>query len=326
MKNLSRLRASAALLTLVSISDLALAQDNVATADRLFGEAKALSKAGRYAEACPKLAQSLELDPAIGTEFNLADCLEHIGKKAQAWRHYENVERVAHSAGKTDRKQAASKRREALRASLGWIALSVREDITLLELSIDDEPLDPRVALGKPLAADPGTHRIAMRTARQATSSNTLTVMAGETITLAPTFAVSEPPPRAAEPPAAAATTSLASRPPLEPAAKRGGPQRSVAVVVGAVGVAGLALGGASGIFSLASHGTAVDRCPDPTACSTDEGVDSWRRATTAGTISTIGLAAGGALVVAAVVLWVTAPTQTSRTARTTWDLGGVHF
>src|SRR5262249_24412526 len=54
-------------------------------ADRLFKEAEVLARAGRYAEACPKLEESERLDPGIGTQFNLADCYERTGRVAHAY-------------------------------------------------------------------------------------------------------------------------------------------------------------------------------------------------------------------------------------------------
>ena len=56
---------------------------NASSADRLFNEANGLVQTGHYAEACPKFEQSQKLDPAIGTQFNLADCFEHVGRTVQ---------------------------------------------------------------------------------------------------------------------------------------------------------------------------------------------------------------------------------------------------
>src|SRR5688572_27933584 len=51
-------------------------------ARELFLTAKRLAKKGDYEKACPKFEASLKLKSGIGTEFNLADCWEQIGRTA----------------------------------------------------------------------------------------------------------------------------------------------------------------------------------------------------------------------------------------------------
>ena len=73
---------------LLGAATLALAPaahaDDDAPALVLFKEARALVGDGKYAEACPKFEQSLALEVGVGTQFNLADCWEHIGRTASA--------------------------------------------------------------------------------------------------------------------------------------------------------------------------------------------------------------------------------------------------
>src|SRR4029077_16363436 len=84
--------------------------DTSSRADKLFEEAKTLVEKGRYDEACPKLEESQSLDPAVGTQFNLADCYEPVGKTASANALFSEVARIAKLAGKFEREKSARDR------------------------------------------------------------------------------------------------------------------------------------------------------------------------------------------------------------------------
>ena len=72
-----RFAAALAFILSVAIGGGARAQ-NAPAAEALFAEGKELMKAGRYQEACPKLAASLKLDRTVGTLMNLADLAAHL--------------------------------------------------------------------------------------------------------------------------------------------------------------------------------------------------------------------------------------------------------
>src|SRR5262245_36723730 len=67
------------------------AGDKRPAAQALFDQGRALVTLGRFAEACPKLAESLRLDPGIGTMLWLADCYENVGRSASAWATFREA-------------------------------------------------------------------------------------------------------------------------------------------------------------------------------------------------------------------------------------------
>src|SRR4051812_18397266 len=73
--------------------------DSSAIAEQLFVQARDLTKANQWAEACPKFEASLRYDPVLGTRLNLAMCYERIGKLVSAWSVYRESIELAKNAG-----------------------------------------------------------------------------------------------------------------------------------------------------------------------------------------------------------------------------------
>jgi serine/threonine-protein kinase len=98
---------------------------DAATAELLFQQGRDLLRAGKAAEACPKLAESQRLDPATGTLLALAMCHEAEGKLASAWAEFVNVEARSRSEGRADREQVSKERAAALRPRLSTLEIRV---------------------------------------------------------------------------------------------------------------------------------------------------------------------------------------------------------
>jgi serine/threonine-protein kinase len=98
---------------------------DVAAAEALFQDGRALLEAGRASEACPKLAESQRLDPATGTLIALAACHELEGKLATAWAEFTEASGRAQRESRSDRYELASQRAEQLRPRLSWLSLEI---------------------------------------------------------------------------------------------------------------------------------------------------------------------------------------------------------
>ncbi len=136
------------------------AHADTAAAQALFDQGKKLVAAGKYAEACPKFAESQKLDPGIGTKYNLADCYEHIGKLATAWGLFLEVAAEAKADDQAEREKVARGRANALKPKLPYLSITV-EDPAIAGLQIKRDDVDVGQAQwGTPIPVDPGEHMI----------------------------------------------------------------------------------------------------------------------------------------------------------------------
>jgi hypothetical protein len=272
-------------------------EEQAKRADALFHEALVLLQEGKHAEACPLLEESQKLDPAVGTEFNLADCYERTERPLEAHEHFTHVVEIARATGKTEREQAARKRLAALEPRLARLVLQSRKVSGLAGLRIQ---VGERVVLpgerDRPMVLLPGKHSIRVTADRHKPWQTSVVLDAGGQRELS--------------------VQALAPLPREQPRARSAEPdsglgvQRIVALTAGALGLAALGVGTAFGILSLQRHNDAADVCPEPNPCADQDAADSWTEATTFGNVSTVAFVAGGVLSAGAIVLWFTAPSS----------------
>jgi hypothetical protein len=131
---------------------------DTALAEGLFRSGKALFQAGKYADACPKFAESQRIDAKLGTLMNLALCHEKEGKIASAWAEYTQAGQIATRIGQADRARVAIAGAAALEPTLAHITLqpASTDPITVV---LDGKAIG-MAALGASLPIDPGAHEV----------------------------------------------------------------------------------------------------------------------------------------------------------------------
>lgn len=274
----------------------------------LFDAAQALIKKGKFAEACPKLAESYRLDPQLGALLHLADCLEKTGRIASANASFKDAVELAERRA-DPRGQLAADRAKALEPRLSRLRIDVKEKVPGLEVRRDGLLL-AEGSWGLAISVDPGEHTIVATAEGYEAFERKVTVVGekqSEIVEIPPLkkSAVSGK----AQP--AGTATSADSGPIDVQNDNPGSTQRVLGLIAGGVGLAGIAVGV---VFTLKKSDKLDERagvCPATTGCqSGDQGrIDALTEdARSAGTIATIGFVGGGVALAAGAALFLTAP------------------
>jgi serine/threonine-protein kinase len=283
-----------------------------AAAQALFYEARTLMHQGKFVAACPKLQESLRLDYGMGTEFNLAECNEKLGKLATAWSGFINVAAAARAANQPPREKLARDRAAALEPRLPSLTIEVAEPAANLEVKRDGIVVGP-ASWHTPAPVDPGPHQITAMAPGRKSWETTVNAVEGRPLRVdvpalavlvagaAPTAAPGETAPETAT-----TTTTRAMMAFPEPIVEQSDTQRTLGWVATGLGLAGLGVAAGFGIDSLVERNAARAHCNgdlcDPT------GLDRRDRAITSGNVATVTAIAGGAVFAGGLVLVLTAP------------------
>jgi hypothetical protein len=301
-----------------------------AAAQALFDEARALVRAQRFSEACPKLAESQRLDPGIGTQFHLADCYERQGKLASAWANFLEVVSQARASGQSEREKLATRRAAKLEPRLSKLRIVVPALNQIAGLNIQRDGIPVGAAQwDTSLPVDPGEYEIIAAAPERRSFVKKVRVEAGTVATL-------EIPELEATAPSAPA---LAPVRPAKPATRRAAPHatRSVrkpasddrgtgetssgsngwVIALGTTGLVGVGAGTALGLMARSKYEESKDHCAssNENLCSA-KGVDRRDDAFVLGNASTVGFIIGGVALAGAGVLWLTSGSAKPSQAR----------
>jgi hypothetical protein len=312
-----KVRGSAMLLAaaLAAFSRPAFAQGagDQAGAQELFDEGRALASAGRFAEACSKFAASEQLAPSGGTLLNLADCYEKNGQFASAWATFHEVEARARRAGRLDIEKLADERVKQLEPKVAFLSIVVPAGAVVdgLEVRRDGEVV-PRGAWATELPVDGGVHRVEAKAPGKQTRTLSVRVAPSAeraTVTVPPLEDLPSPPvsaPPSTEAPAAPRSTTSGGGMPFS---------RIMGLGLGGGGIVAMGVASAFGVTAISKNSAALPYCPASPQCNDPRGVQLTNDARTAATVSTVLFAAGGALVAAGAVLFLTSPSASARAA-----------
>ena len=284
--------AAAAALGVCTIAHAAPAPEKTA-AEMLDAEGTALMQDHRYAEACPKLAESQRLEPGTGVLLRLGLCNEQLGKTASAWSAFREAAARATRSGDEPLRQLATKRADGIAPRVPRVMLvpAPGTEHEPVGVTCDGAVLDGSV-LGTEIPMDPGTHSVQATLPGHKTFRTTFTLESrGTTISI----------PLDLPPEGAAVRTADSGR---------GNVQRTTALAVGGVGLAGLIMGGILGLSAMSSWNQARSECTGGLTGCSESALSLQSVVHTDALWSTVGFAVGGAGLLGAAILWWTAPNK----------------
>ncbi len=291
-----------------------------AGAVQLFDEAERLVASGRFAEACPKYAESNRLDAQLGVLLYLADCYEKNGQLASAWASFRSATEIAEQRGDA-RAGTARARALALAPRVSRLVIEVPVAARVPGIVVKrDGTVVASTVWGSPVAVDAGEHVVRV-SAPAYLSQSAKVAVTGEGQEARFVVAPLTPEPKAPSPLPAPGGPQAPGDP--------GSGQRIAALGLGGLGLVGVGVGGFFGLSAQSSESDSNALCNARNVC-TPEGDDLRQKAKSRALVATIATVAGGAALVGAGVLWFTAPAspvadEKSQGARPTFGvaLGG---
>jgi hypothetical protein len=307
----SRTFAALAAATFVAVATAAHADPSTADAtlaEALFRDGRQLAGEGRYAEACPKFAESQRLAPALGTLLNLAVCHEKQGKVATAWAEFSTAAGEAARAGEADREQFARDHVKDLELRLPKLLVVAQNVPPGFEVRLDGVTMTA-AALGSALPIDPGDHQLAATAPHKNPGSVVVRIPGAVATTTVRVPALAD----AAVPAPAAAAASpgpvapAAARTPDKPTTNGSSGLRTLGWVSVGVGAVGVVAGTYFGAKTFSKKHEADPYCGDNHQCDA-RGNALIEDARSSATLSTISFGVGAVGLVAGAWLLLTSP------------------
>ncbi|HYP90334.1 MAG TPA: hypothetical protein VEQ59_19315, partial [Polyangiaceae bacterium] len=237
----------------------------------LFSAGREAFKRGDFAAARDQFAESERLEPAAGTELNLALCEERLGHLLRAWQLFQML--ADKLPPNDERSPIARQHFVGLGARLPRLTLRVEAALPPgTELRFGATHLTPS-SLGVPIPLDPGVTELAVVAPGRARRVYLLRLDEGDDETLLVAAGAVDDPRRAN------------GVPPAAPVHRRDS-HRTLGILGVGLGVSLAAVGAAAGIGALQAKSVVRNECDADLACS-DEGLAAARRGSLLTVVST---------------------------------------
>jgi hypothetical protein len=134
------------------------APTEIATARRLFSEARAAEDNRDWSVAASKLRGAISVKETAGLRFHLGYCEEQQGQLVEALADYERSEDLG-KQGNDDFVAQLPARRESLHKRIPTVTVLTPPTVTDVVVSVDGHVV-PSTFLGKPIPLNPGQHKL----------------------------------------------------------------------------------------------------------------------------------------------------------------------
>lgn len=263
----------------------------------------------RSTGGCESLEAMLVMQPEPRLRVELAECYAQLGRSASAWAQYREAAAAAHDTTATELETLARSRAKALEAELSYVTVNTWKGQEVV-VTQDGSPIDDTV-LGTAIPLDPGSHVIAASAPGKRGWSRRIELGShGDHVQVAVPVLPDD----------VSFSADLRTAPPALPEPASGvvgdSVQRTLGLIAGALGIAGVATGTLFGVKAAADWSDTKEQCKAFPYCG-EEGARLAQQAKTSALISTIGFATGVAGLSGGALLWFTAPRTQERTATT---------
>jgi hypothetical protein len=264
----------------------AAAESGAAKAE--FASAQKLFKMDKFGEALPIFRDLAETTHSPNARLYVGHCLQQLGKNVDAYKAFAAVvkEITEHPDPKyTPTREAAITQLAVLNVRLARVVVSLTDVPPGAAVTLDGAVVEEK-DYGSAIVVEPGSHRVEVSAAGVAPMRREVRLDGGELKTVTLSFRKGDE-----EIAFGASTNRLAPDAPSDTSSDDGATMRTMGLVVGGIGVAGLAVFTVTGLMARSTFADLEAQCPN--GCTDAGHLDQIDRGKALQTTANVGLIGG---------------------------------